>query len=271
MFSFLKLNLLLCLIQVHFSFLKKLRERQAKYRKLGQPVDTLSDILNEQFSGSQWQHTVRLYGLLCASHAKSLEMFKTLMKEPKFASLVATWDKEPLLARKNVRECLLLVAQRITKYPLLFDPLVKTSASPQEREQLSKTLRSSKELIFRVNERVAEREKLLEICQKIDPKSYVTIGQKRRGRDDLMSVPSRRLLFHGQAVINCNRIGIGSLSNVACTVFILTDCLMFTQEIGGRLQFVSPVGTMCFIENISSMRSEYHDLEWFYFCFCSPE
>ncbi|CAL8134678.1 unnamed protein product [Orchesella dallaii] len=230
------------LLQVHFSFLKRLRERQLKFRKLGQPVDTLADILNEQFGGSQWQHMVRLYGLLCASHAKSLEIFRALMKEPKFASLVATWDKEPLLARKNVRECLLLVAQRITKYPLLFEPLVKTGVSPPEKEQVSKVLRSSKELISRVNERVAERQRLLEICQKIDPKSHVTIGQKRRGRDDLMSVPSRRLLFHGQAVITCNRIGIGSLSNTSCTVLILTDCLVFTQEFGGRLQFVSPPG-----------------------------
>ena len=226
---------------MHFSFLKKLRERQTKFRKLGQPVDTLADILVEQFSGSQWHQMVRLYGLLSASHYKSLDTFRALMKEPRFASLVTNWDKEPLLARKNVRECLLLVAQRIMKYPLLLEPLIKTGISDQEKEQVAKALKAAKELNNRVNERVAERQELLQICQKIDPKSYVTIGQKRRGRDDLVSVPSRRLLFQGQAIVTCNRIGIGSLSNVSCTVLILTDCLVFTQQFGDRLQFVCPV------------------------------
>lgn len=204
-------------------------------------MDTIADILVDQFSGSQWQHMVRLYGLLCASHAKSYEIVNTLQKDPKFASLFATWANEPLLERKNVKETLLHVAQRITKYPLMFDGLVKYAVSPLEKEQLQKVIRSSKELISRVDERVAERQRLLEICQRIDSKSYVTIGEKRRGRDDLVSVASRRLLFHGQAVINCNRIGIGSLTNVACTVLILTDCLVFTQDVGGRLQFVCPV------------------------------
>lgn len=227
--------------QVHFSFLKKLRERQWKFRTLSQPIDSISDILVEQFNGPQFQQMLRLYGLLCASHANSIEITKTLMKDSKFASLSATWEKEPLMFKKNVKDVLTFVGLRITKYPIFFDRLLKLAVTPHEKEQLSKVSISSKELNSRVNERVAERQRLLEICQRIDPKSFVTIGQKRRGRDNLASVASRRLLFHGQAVITCNRIGIGSLSNVSCTVLILTDCLVFTQDFGGRLQFVCPV------------------------------
>lgn len=226
---------------MHLGFFKRLRERQTKYRELSQPVDTLSDILVEQFGGSQWQRMLQLYGLLCASHNKGLEIINSLMKDPKFASLHTAWEKEPLLGRRNVKGVLLHVAHRITKYPLLIEKLVNTAVSVQENEMLSKALQCSRDLNSKVNERVDERERLVEICQKVDPKSYVTIGQKRRNRDDLISVPSRRLLFHGQAVITCNRIGIGSLSNVACTVLILTDCLVFTQEFSGRLQFVCPV------------------------------
>jgi hypothetical protein len=71
-----------------------MRERQQKFRELEQPLDTLSDILVEQFTAEQYHLMIRFYGLLCASHTKSLDIFRALMKDPKFASLVATWDKE---------------------------------------------------------------------------------------------------------------------------------------------------------------------------------
>jgi len=160
---------------------------------------------------------------------------------------------QSLLSRKNVRECLLLVAQRITKYPLLFDPLLKTAVMSQEKEQLQNILVRSKDLISKVNERVAEREKLIELCQKIDSKSYLIMNEKRKSKDDLVALPSRRLLFYGQGVLNLNRLNSGN-SNVVgsgaavgyskfpCNVLILTDSLVFIQDLSGRLQFLNPVG-----------------------------
>lgn len=71
-----------------------MRERQLKFRELGQPMDSLTDILIDQFTTEQYHLMIRLYGLLCASHTKSLDIFKSLIKDTKFASLVASWDKE---------------------------------------------------------------------------------------------------------------------------------------------------------------------------------
>ncbi|CAG7829572.1 unnamed protein product [Allacma fusca] len=238
------------LLQVHFTFLQRMRERQLRFRDMGQPLDTLADLINEQFSGEQWQQMVRLYGLLCASHKHSLDLFKSMQKESKFAALVNCWSKEPLLARKNVPECLLLVAQRITKYPLLFEPLYKTSTDLHEREQITKVLKDSRELNEKVNERVAERERLIEFCQKLDHKSVLQMGQNKSVRKDyLTSLPSRRLLFNGLASavkLGANGSGFGgsggpgSARSTICNVLVLTDCLVFVQEFGGRYHFVSP-------------------------------
>lgn len=154
-----------------------------------------------------------------------------------------------------MRECLLLACQRITKYPLLIEPILKTSlvASPQEKEALVQALDCSRSLISAVDSRVAQRERLLEFCQRIDPKSHVlqavgpslnaggrggTTTQKRRGRDELVSLPSRRLLFQGTAVVNTSG---GGGRPISCTVSILTDSLVFTQEISPKHYFVSPV------------------------------
>lgn len=71
-----------------------MRERQLKFRELGQPLDSLTDILVDQFTTEQYHLMIRLYGLLCASHTKSLDIFRGLLKDAKFASLVSSWDKE---------------------------------------------------------------------------------------------------------------------------------------------------------------------------------
>ncbi len=140
------------------------------------------------------------------------------------------------------------MAQRITKYPLLIEPILKTSlnVSTQERDQIQKALGSSRDLISKVDQRVAQRQSLLEVCLRIDPKSFTIVGQRRRSRDDIISLPSRRLLFQGQAIVNSNRnsnVGGGAPLNrsIPCTVFILTDSLVFTQEISLKFHFVSPV------------------------------
>ena len=149
-------------------------------------------------------------------------------------------------------ECLLLVAQRITKYPLLFEPLYKTAPTQEEKDKITKGLKASRDLIEKVNERVDEREHLIEFCQKMDPKSMVTIGKRRIRKEDLTLVPNRRLLFSGQASINNRGFGGNSGSgysgsggpsaarNLVCNVLILTDSLVFTQEFSGRYHFVSP-------------------------------
>jgi hypothetical protein len=139
------------------------------------------------------------------------------------------------------------VAQRITKYPLLIEPILKTSlnASLQEKEQIEKALRSSKDLISKVDQRVADRQSLLEFYNRIDPKSFVTMGQRRRYRDDIISLPSRRLLFQGQVIVNGNKgstAGGGApvSRNIPCNLTILTDSLIFTQELNLKYQFVTP-------------------------------
>ena len=66
-----------------------------KFQALQEPLDTLADILVEQFSGEQWQLMIRLYGLLCSSLEKSFETFKIMkQKDQKFAALVSGWGKE---------------------------------------------------------------------------------------------------------------------------------------------------------------------------------
>ena len=69
-------------------------------------------------------------------------MYKEMMKEDrKLATFVRQCTMNPLCKKKGIPECILFVTQRITKYPLLIDPLIKTSRDqPDECLKLQQVL-----------------------------------------------------------------------------------------------------------------------------------
>ncbi|KAJ8983400.1 hypothetical protein NQ317_010493 [Molorchus minor] len=76
------------------------------------------------------------------------------------ASLLGIVKPTPLLKKKGIPECILFVTQRLTKYPLLIEPLIKTSKeNRQEQEALQKALSLIKEVLVEVDAQVAEKEK----------------------------------------------------------------------------------------------------------------
>lgn len=69
-------------------------------------------------------------------------MYKEMIKEDrKFAAFARQCTMNPLCKKKGIPECILFVTQRITKYPLLIDPLIKTSREqPDECLKLQQVL-----------------------------------------------------------------------------------------------------------------------------------
>lgn len=143
------------LIELHFKFLEQLRYRQKEQTV----VDTIADILLEQFSGLDGNFNIYLqfpnflnnpisgpisglwkeaYGALSSQNNESLALYKDLMKsDRRFQQFVRSCANNPLLKKKGIPECILFVTTRITKYPLLIDPLIKTARDrPQEQQKL---------------------------------------------------------------------------------------------------------------------------------------
>lgn len=64
-----------------------------------------------------------------------------------------------MLKKKGIPECILFVTQRLTKYPLLIEPLIKTSTVQDESEDLRKALVLVKEILADVDACVADKER----------------------------------------------------------------------------------------------------------------
>lgn len=170
------------------SFLKKLRVRQ----KASHIVDGIGDILLEFFSNMSAQKLITAYGEFCSNHQAALNTFKEYQtRDPRFADWHKYKQTNPLLKRKGIPECTLFVAQRLTKYPLLIEALLKSTRDNQiELENLQKACKAVKSILFHVDARVAEKQKAdrqVEIYRRIEAKSTVMYIDKKFQKSDVIS------------------------------------------------------------------------------------
>ncbi|XP_076268316.1 rho guanine nucleotide exchange factor 18 cysts isoform X3 [Rhynchophorus ferrugineus] len=223
------------LTELHLGLLSKLRQRQRE----SPVVNSIADILLEQFSNENAAKLKSAYGEFCSRHRDAVEMYKYYVQnDVKLEEFVKHCQTNPLLKKKGIPECILFVTQRLTKYPLLIEPLIKTSKeNRQEQEALQKALALVKEILVEVDAQVAKKEKedrKLDIYHRIDAKSStIHRGHKFKKSDILQG--NRSLKFEGVAMLMQGR---GKMQVVL--VIVLSDVLFFLQENSNKYTFFTP-------------------------------
>ncbi|XP_059486689.1 rho guanine nucleotide exchange factor 18-like isoform X3 [Neocloeon triangulifer] len=225
------------LTEIHLSFLYKLRERQ----KSSTPViESIADIVLEQFSGEEAAKLKSAYGEFCSRHRDAVDLYKDcLHQDQRFGEFVKHCQTNPLLKKKGIPECVLFVTQRLTKYPLLIEPLIKTAKDNKpEQEKLSRALALVKEILVEVDAQVAEKEKedrKLEIYNRIDAKSFTTYrGSQKFKKSDILSA-NRKLKFEGYATLMQGRNKMQLV-----LVIVLSDVLFFLLDNNNKYTFFTP-------------------------------
>lgn len=143
------------LISIHFDFLRQLRERQDSTAV----IPTIADILMNQFGREEnavkWKAA---YGAFCSQHSDAVSIYKDILKtDRRFQEFVQQCSNNPLLRKMGIPECILTVTTRITKYPLLIEPLIKTAKErPEEQQRLRNCLHLVKSILVDVNGQVRD-------------------------------------------------------------------------------------------------------------------
>ncbi|GLH14223.1 uncharacterized protein GBIM_18605 [Gryllus bimaculatus] len=222
------------LTEIHLSFLFKLRQRQ----KTAPIVATICDVLIEQFSGANAHKLKSAYGEFCSRHRDAVNMYKNYLHDRRFGEFVRHCQANPLLKKKGIPECILFVTQRLTKYPLLIEPLIKTAKdNKEEHDKLKKALALVKAILVEVDAQVAEKEKedrKLEIYNRIDAKSFTTHRDTKFKKADIL-LKNRKLRFEGVAMLMQGR----SKMQVVL-VIVLSDVLFFLLENNNKYSFFTP-------------------------------
>ncbi|XP_054481012.1 rho guanine nucleotide exchange factor 18a [Anoplopoma fimbria] len=230
------------LLNLHQDFLNCLKLRKHLSQEEESPhnyqITQLGDILNSQFSGTRGERMMACYSEFCSNHIETITLFKEQLQNNKKLQIhVRKIGQHPLVRRLGIPECFLLVTQRITKYPVLVERIIKnTEADTDEYRSLVQGLALIKDTISQVNAQVNEYEKatrLKEIALRLEPKSQGRLkdGQLLR-REDL--IQGNRTLIH-EGTLTWKSSG----RQKEILAVLLSDMLLLLQEKDQKLVFAA--------------------------------
>ncbi|XP_067085927.1 rho guanine nucleotide exchange factor 18 isoform X2 [Osmerus mordax] len=230
------------LLELHTHFLFRLRERRRNSLEPGSDrnycIQRLADVLVSQFSGEVGIRMKESYGDFCSHHTEAVSYYKEqLQNNKKFQTLVRKINNLSIVRRLGVTECILLVTQRITKYPVLVERILhNTEVGTEEHEELARALAMIKGVIVQVDALVSLHEKamrLRDIANKMEPKSLGKIKDGRVfRREDLLAQGRRKLLHEGTVTW---KAASGRLKDMVAV--LLSDVLLLLQDKDQRYVF----------------------------------
>ncbi|XP_050165142.1 A-kinase anchor protein 13 isoform X9 [Myiozetetes cayanensis] len=229
------------LLQIHSNFFQRILERKkeslADKSEKNFVIKRIGDILVNQFSGDSAERMKKTYGKFCGHHNEAVNYFKDLYsKDKRFQAFVKKKMSSSLVRRLGIPECILLVTQRITKYPVLLQRILQyTKENEVEHEDLTQSLNLVKDVIAAVNSKVSNYEKKMrlgEIYNRTDSKSIMRMKSGQMfAREDLRH---RKLIRDGPVSL---RSAAGRLKEVQAV--LLSDMLVFLQEKDQKYVFAS--------------------------------
>ncbi|NXP19035.1 AKP13 protein, partial [Scytalopus superciliaris] len=229
------------LLQIHSNFFQRILERKkeslADKSEKNFVIKRIGDILVNQFSGDSAERMKKTYGKFCGHHNEAVNFFKDLYsKDKRFQAFVKKKMSSSLVRRLGIPECILLVTQRITKYPVLLQRILQyTKENEVEHEDLTQSLNLVKDVIAAVNSKVSNYEKKMrlgEIYTRTDSKSIMRMKSGQMfAREDLRH---RKLIRDGPVSL---KSAAGRLKEVQAV--LLSDMLVFLQEKDQKYVFAS--------------------------------
>ncbi|XP_044026445.1 rho guanine nucleotide exchange factor 1a isoform X2 [Siniperca chuatsi] len=227
------------LTRMHSHFLAQLLLRRSSSMQTGSSrnftIHQLGDILLEQFSGQCADDMRKTYAEFCSRHLKAVKLYKELLaRDKRFQCFIRRVSRGPLLRCHGVQECILLVTQRISKYPVLIQRILdNTSDDEEEASSLAQALLMIRELLSSIDQQMEDMEKtqrLQEIQSKLDPRA------EARVRDGGLFKPGellrRRLIHEGTLFWKTPGSRLKDTQ-----VLLMTDILVFLQEKDQRYIF----------------------------------
>ncbi|XP_039651886.1 A-kinase anchor protein 13 isoform X10 [Perca fluviatilis] len=222
------------LLELHTQHLLRLLERkrecqlEAGSSEGGFIINRIGDILVSQFSGYNGESMKRVYGRFCSRHNEAVNFYKDLLtKDKRFKAFIKKKMSSSIVRRLGIPECILLVTQRITKYPVLIQRILQhTKESEEDHDHLTDAVRLVKEVIAAVDSKVNDHDKrrrLKDFHGRMDSKSIMVMKNGQIfAKEDLLR---RRLIHDGVLQLKNYQ---GRLKDVHA--LLLSDVFVFLQE-----------------------------------------
>ncbi|XP_076850325.1 rho guanine nucleotide exchange factor 11 isoform X2 [Brachyhypopomus gauderio] len=123
-------------------------------------VQGIGDIMLSRFEDAPGEEFQEEVSHLCSQQSQALELIKNKQrKDPRFAHLIQECEASPHCRRLQLKDLLVSEMQRLTKYPLLLDNIIKhTEAGSPDLQPLLRAQVCCRGILQAVNEVVRETE-----------------------------------------------------------------------------------------------------------------
>ncbi|KAL2079191.1 hypothetical protein ACEWY4_024935 [Coilia grayii] len=123
-------------------------------------VHSIGDIMLARFEGMAGEEFQEQVSHLCSQQSQALDLIKNKQrKDPRFAHIIQECEASPHCRRLQLKDLLVSEMQRLTKYPLLLDNIIKhTEADSSDMQPLHRAQACCRGILQTVNEFVRETE-----------------------------------------------------------------------------------------------------------------
>nr|XP_044993978.1 rho guanine nucleotide exchange factor 11 isoform X4 [Jaculus jaculus] len=219
------------LIEIHNSWFESMR----KLREEGPIITDLGDLMLARFDGPAREELQQVAAQFCSYQSAALELIKTKQrKESRFQLFMQEAESHPQCRRLQLRDLIISEMQRLTKYPLLLENIIKhTEGGTPEHEKLCRARDQCREILRFVNEAVkqTENQHRLEGYQKrLDASALERASNPLAAEFKSLDLTTRRMIHEGPLTWR-----ISKDKTLDLQVLLLEDLLVLLQRQDERL------------------------------------
>ncbi|KAM6168770.1 rho guanine nucleotide exchange factor 11 isoform 5-T5 [Erethizon dorsatum] len=219
------------LIEIHNSWCEAMK----KLREEGPIIKEISDFMLARFDGPAREELQQVAAQFCSYQSIALELIKTKQrKESRFQLFMQEAESHPQCRRLQLRDLIISEMQRLTKYPLLLENIIKhTQAGTSEHEKLCRARDQCREILKFVNEAVKQtenRHRLESYQKRLDATALERASNPLAAEFKSLDLTTRKMIHEGPLTWR-----ISKDKTLDLHVLLLEDLLVLLQRQDERL------------------------------------
>ncbi|XP_047406031.1 rho guanine nucleotide exchange factor 11 isoform X10 [Sciurus carolinensis] len=219
------------LIEIHNSWCEAMK----KLRDEGPIIKEISDLMLARFDGPAQEELQQVAAQFCSYQSIALELIKTKQrKESRFQLFMQEAESHPQCRRLQLRDLIISEMQRLTKYPLLLENIIKhTEGGTPEYEKLCRARDKCREILKFVNEAVKQtenRHRLEGYQKRLDATALERASNPLAAEFKSLDLTTRKMIHEGPLTWR-----ISKDKTLDLHVLLLEDLLVLLQRQDERL------------------------------------